>query len=537
MPEDNVLDQWFLTPEERGNPATAIDTRRNDGRAYTTGNLAHVLIHGAEYFAVLYEELCDLKEGDWVHFTDWRGDQDERLDGPDTEVGKVLADLARRGVNVRGLLWRSHPRQMAYSEQENLDLAAIVNEGGGQLLLDERVRRAGSHHQKLFVLRKMGREDEDVAFVGGIDLCHGRNDDHHHQGDDQPWDMDDRYGENPPWHDVQMQVRGPAVGDLALTFRERWEDDTPLDHRNPYRRLQRKKAHEPRHPDPLPDMPEDPAPAGPHAIQVLRTYPAKKPPYPFAPKGERSIARAYGKAWRRARQLIYLEDQYLWSEHVAQLLAQALRDNEDLRLVAIVPRYPEQDGAMAGPPNRIGQQAALDIVHDAGGDRVSICNLENEAGTPIYCHAKVCIVDDVWAAVGSDNLNLRSWTHDSELSCGIVDETLDEREPRDPAGLGDGARVFARDLRLRLWREHLGDDVPEEDLLDPERAFEIWHRRAEALHDYVRNGRRGDQPPGRVATHDPGRVRWWAKWWAAPIYHFLVDPDGRPSGMRRSNRY
>ena len=41
--------------------------------------------------------------GDWVSFTDWQGDPDELLDGPGTEVGEVLAELAIAGVNVRGL--------------------------------------------------------------------------------------------------------------------------------------------------------------------------------------------------------------------------------------------------------------------------------------------------------------------------------------------------------------------------------------------------------------------------------------------------
>ena len=44
----------------------------------------------------------------------------------------------------------------------------------------------------------------------------------------------------------------------------------------------------------------------------------------------------------------------------------------------------------------------------------------------MYVHAKVCVVD-VWAIVGSDNLNLRSWTHDSELSCAVLDATRDAR--------------------------------------------------------------------------------------------------------------
>ena len=70
-------------------------------------------------------------------------------------------------------------------------------------------------------------------------------------------------------------------------------------------------------------------------------------------------------------------------------------------------------------------------------------------GTPVYVHAKVCVVDDVWACVGSDNFNRRSWTHDSELSCAVLDDTTD------PTRAGGDARVFARDLRLRLLREHL----------------------------------------------------------------------------------
>ena len=98
---------WFLTPEERGNPATDID-RRGDGPAasYSDGNDVRVLVHGAEYYTRLHATLCHLQPGEWIHFTDWRGDADERLDGPGTEVARVLAGLAANGVHVRGLVWR-----------------------------------------------------------------------------------------------------------------------------------------------------------------------------------------------------------------------------------------------------------------------------------------------------------------------------------------------------------------------------------------------------------------------------------------------
>jgi phosphatidylserine/phosphatidylglycerophosphate/cardiolipin synthase-like enzyme len=521
-----IHEQWFLDAAERGNPASRI-------RPWTLGNQAEPLIHGATYFPRLLRELRALRAGDLVALADWRGDPDERLDGPGTELGEVLAEAARRGVDVRGLLWRSHPSRAHFNEEPNLHLGAKVNAAGGEILLDERVRGPGSQHQKLVVLRHPGRLDQDVAFVGGIDLCHGRRDSEEHLGDPQPVELDRRYGDRPPWHDAQTEIRGPAVGDLMLTFRERWEDPTPLDHRNPLRARLTRRIGQPRHPSPLPDPLPDPSPAGQHAVQILRTYPAKLPRLPFAPHGERSVARGYAKAFQRARRLIYVEDQYLWSEEVARTLADALRRSPALRLIAVVPRYPDQDGRISGPPNRIGQQAALELVRAAGGDRVAVYDLENEAGTPIYVHAKVCVIDDVWATIGSDNLNRRSWTHDSELAAAVLDPTRDPREPQDPAGLGDGARVFARELRLLLWREHLGRAAGDDgDLVDPDKGFHAWREQAATLEAWHRGGRAGPRPLGRAVEHHPGRVRPWAAWWAGPIYRTVVDPDGRPWRLR-----
>ncbi|HEU4842269.1 MAG TPA: phospholipase D-like domain-containing protein, partial [Ilumatobacteraceae bacterium] len=312
---------------------------------------------------------------------------------------------------------------------------------------------------------------------------------------------------------------------------------TPLDHRTPWRVALRRVAREPRHPDPMPPPPPDPAGRGSHAVQVLRTYPAKRPALPFAPEGERSIARAYLKAFHRARRLVYVEDQYLWSGAAARSLADRLRAEPGLHLVAVVPRYPDQDGRLSGPPSRIGQQRALEVLRAAGGDRVTVLDLEAPSGWPIYVHAKVCVIDDVWLMVGSDNLNLRSWTNDSELSCAVIDEHRDEREPRDPGGLGDGARVLARDTRLRLWREHLGrDDGDDDDLVDPVAAIEVLRRSATELDAWHEQGT-GPRPPGRLRLHRPGPVRWWAQWWAQPLHRTLVDPDGRPRAIRRAGGF
>jgi phosphatidylserine/phosphatidylglycerophosphate/cardiolipin synthase-like enzyme len=272
-------------------------------------------------------------------------------------------------------------------------------------------------------------------------------------------------------------------------------------------------------------------------VQTLRTYPAIRPPYDFAPDGERSIARGYSKAVKRARRLIYLEDQYLWSSDVARLFAEALTEHPDLHLVVVVPRVPDQEGAIASRPQMVGRWQAIQMCRSAGADRVHVFDVENHDGTPVYVHAKVCIVDDVWASVGSDNFNRRSWTHDSELSSGVLDTTRDPREPRDPAGTGDGARVFARDLRLALAREHLDlavDGTDDDAVLDPDRFVETLTHRAEALDAWHAGGRRGPRPPGRLRPHRVERLSLRTRLWATPLYRLVDDPDGRPLRLRLS---
>ena len=149
---DEVIQWWFLGPEDRGNPATEIDRRRADGLAYTVGNRVELLVHGRPYFKHLHRALCELQSGDAVHFADWRGDPDEHL-VDDVEFARVLADLADRGVKIRGLVWRSHPKVTGFHMEHHVELAKRVNDAGGLLLLDQRVRPAGSHHQKLVLLR------------------------------------------------------------------------------------------------------------------------------------------------------------------------------------------------------------------------------------------------------------------------------------------------------------------------------------------------------------------------------------------------
>jgi phosphatidylserine/phosphatidylglycerophosphate/cardiolipin synthase-like enzyme len=480
------MNDWFLPEDER---------------PWTAGNLVVPHVHGVDYFARLVEVVQATDRGDRIFFTDWRSDADQRLTDDGPTIGELLAGAARRGVEVRGLLWRSHSKTAGFSAQQNRHLGTVINEAGGEALFDERVRRGGSHHQKMIVVRRQGHPGKDVAFVGGIDLCHGRRDDGEHCGDTQAPPLDTRYGQTPPWHDAALEIRGPAVSDVLDAFSERWDDPTPLDHRNPYRALLQRAARMPRHPQPLPQRWDPPPECGQHQVQILRTYPAKRPAFPFAPEGERSIAHAYERAFARAKRLIYIEDQYFWSDV-------ALRREPMLQVIAVVPRFPNEDGAVSGTAMRLGQKRALDMLQAAGGSRFAIYDIHNAAGTPIYVHAKVCVVDDEWMTCGSDNLNMRSWTHDSEITCAVVDP--DNNLPRD--------------FRSALWSEHL--DLPRDDprLADLDQAAALWASRESA-------------PDSRIQLHVLPPLSRSKQLWAAPIYRFFFDPDGRPRGLRGTSTF
>jgi phosphatidylserine/phosphatidylglycerophosphate/cardiolipin synthase-like enzyme len=470
-------------------------------------------VHGATYFAELVERVGELQRGDLLLFADWRGDPDERLTGePGSEVAAVFAAAAGRGVDVRGLVWRSHWDRLAFSSVENRTLQEAVNAAGGQCLLDMRVRLGGSHHQKFVVLRHPGRPERDVAFLGGIDLCHTRRDTAAHEGDPQRQPMAKVYGSRPPWHDVQLCLTGPVVGDVETVFRERWEDPQRVS-RSPLRitadaiRRDRVRA------TPLPPQLPDPEPTGPHPVQLLRTYPRRAGGYPFAPRGERSVARGCTKAVGLARGLIYLEDQYLWSPDVARALAGALRRNPRLRVVAVLPHFPDQDGRLSEPPNLVGRDRVIRHLRAVAPGRVAFYGIENAEGTPVYVHAKVCVVDDSWACVGSDNFNRRSWTHDSELSAAVLHED------------------YARALREELVREHLGlgdsGSAP-----DASGLFEAFLESATALQRWHDAGRTGPRPPGQLRPLRDERQGRLTEAWAAVAYRYVYDPDGRPLSLR-----
>ena len=134
---------------------------------------------------------------------------------------------------------------------------------------------------------------------------------------------------------------------------------------------------------------------------------------------------------------------------------------------------------------------------------------------PIYVHAKVCIVDDVWMAVGSDNLNRRSWTHDSEICCGVIDleGRLRTRDASAPRSRAPRRRPTCPTMRSST---RSGGSTRSERAA---RALDTWYERGRAGRPSAR------APPAATratGSHAPAR----------PFLHFLhawlLDPDGRP---------
>ena len=174
-------------------------------------------------------------------------------------------------------------------------------------------------------------------------------------------------------------------------------------------------------------------------------------------------------------------------------------------------------------------------MQDAAPGRVAIYGIENHQGTPVYVHAKVCVIDDLWTTIGSDNFNRRSWTHDSELSAVVVDPSAEDHSP------------FGRRLRLTLAAEHLdrdpgdadGADLLETmaDCVDATGMFTAYDESARRLDAWHDGGQVGERPPGRLRRLRPpdlGRLRRTA---ALAPYLLLHDPDGRPRPLRRRGAF
>ena len=241
---------------------------------------------------------------------------------------------------------------------------------------------------------------------------------------------------------------GPAVFDVETTFRERWEDSTPLT-LNPGRlRVEPERGARTSRRDPCAEQaPPPPSPAR-RAPRPCRSCAPTRRSCPRATTSPRRGAqrRARQHQGRAPRPAPGLPRGPVPLERGGR---PALRRGA-ARQPRAAPRrgHPDAAGRWTArspcPPQLYGRRLAMDLLLEAGGDRVAVYGLTSEAGYPIYVHAKVCVIDDVWASVGSDNFNRRSWSSDSEIACAVQDTRVEGRDgpaPRDAVRAAVAARA------------------------------------------------------------------------------------------------
>jgi phosphatidylserine/phosphatidylglycerophosphate/cardiolipin synthase-like enzyme len=183
-----------------------------------------------------------------------------------------------------------------------------------------------------------------------------------------------------------------------------------------------------------------PSSVGDVELQVVRTVPDGT--YAQLPRGDFRILESYLRALRAAQRFIYLENQFLWSPEILQVLRDKLAKppTPAFRLLLVLPAKPDSGG-----DDTRGQLGTL-VQADGDGGRLLACTLYaigGEKDWPIYVHAKVGIVDDAWMTIGSANLNEHSLFNDTEMNLVTHDPQL------------------AQQTRLRLWAEHLQRPVSE----------------------------------------------------------------------------
>ena len=257
------------------------------------------LVHGSEYFRALAERAGGRPAtATWCSFSGWRGDADERL-GRRPGRPSPRPSRARRGAArwSAGCCGARTSTCSATPQREPPARRGGRRRAGGEVLLDQRIRPFGCHHQKFVVVRHAQHPADDVAYVGGIDLAPVAGTTIDHRGDPQstasepPVRADARRGTT-----STCELRGPVVRDVEDVFRERWDDPAPLS------RLPGTSSRPAPRPapagSPLPDPAPDPPEAGPARSRSCAPTRSAGPRTRSPRSGERSIARAYAKALR-----------------------------------------------------------------------------------------------------------------------------------------------------------------------------------------------------------------------------------------------
>jgi phosphatidylserine/phosphatidylglycerophosphate/cardiolipin synthase-like enzyme len=281
-----------------------------------------------------------------------------------------------------------------------------------------------AHHEKLCVI------DDEIVFLGGLDITTKRKDD---------WEHDNAF----PWHDVACRLEGPVATFFARHFRSRWNEERE----DSIAFLKSLKAPEgikemPNGitiPELATDVPETKPVKGGVEVKPMRTISKQSRSWlSRSPTTQiTEIRETYLDIISKAEDFIYIENQYIRSTAIAEALSKRAKQKKQLELLMVLPLIPE-DAFVEDEPNiatRHGQylrEKNTDMLYDAFGDRLGIYCMQMprddklpdpEEDDPdeiikntIYIHAKTMVCDDKIAIIGSANLNDRSLVTDTETA-------------------------------------------------------------------------------------------------------------------------
>jgi len=436
------------------------------------GNRVRPLIDGEPAFRRLCDAIDQAQARVWVAVTFlWASFQ--MPDGRGSFF-EVLARARQRGLDVRVLFWRpddatAHLRTNAFWGSP-AHVTLLEQQASDISIRWDRAHPGFCQHQKFWLLD--AERETACAFVGGINLNPHSVVAPGHRGAEQN-------------HDMYLEICGSAVTDIHHNFVQRWNEAS-----------ERHAVDGRWGPGADRDLayPDRVATAcGSTVVQVQRTihpgrYSDTSPTpggTPFAiADGEFSNHDQYIHAIRAARESIYLENQAISVRPILEELVAAVN-----RGVAVVMVVPMVANSIDSPPDRPGESFRHERYALANTPHFTLAGLagRDADGTrhPVHVHAKLMIVDDVWATAGSCNLHRYSMHGNTELNVAFADV------------------VTVRALRCELLAEHLGRDTS---ALDGRSALQVFRAVAQENADRQRGGNADWE--GIACALDP--LQWWA---------------------------
>eukprot|EP01059_Diplonema_ambulator_P013221 TRINITY_DN23744_c0_g1_i1.p1 TRINITY_DN23744_c0_g1~~TRINITY_DN23744_c0_g1_i1.p1 ORF type:complete len:827 (+),score=304.17 TRINITY_DN23744_c0_g1_i1:38-2518(+) len=511
MNSDRPLKLKF-PPKDYATAATAIKNCHITSRPY--GNvpqpgLGSYYVDGEEFFPNLAKEILQaqseiLMAAWWLSpyiyldrkMGDKTVDQNCRLDN-------LLQRKAFEGVRINILLYQEVGRAVAltsmhtkaYLESLHPNIKVVRHRGPLQF----------THHQKFTVI------DWKVLFIGGLDPCYGRFDFHEHPlydqedgvelfpgldfrnpvllGDDANAQtkapfvsvLNKKQSHRLPWHDLHLKLKGRLAYVAGLNFVQRWHHHVKRTTENLFITPDARVLYDKQT---LQAIEEDKDAVKATICRSLGLWSGNPGP------PEKSIHTKYLELIAGAQNFIYIENQYfissVYGPEISNGVAQALVNRivksfkEQLSFKVFLLIQPHGEGDPVTDQfirsllyfqnqtllkmnsmlmKQLGSQDEVDKYLFVGClQQYGISPEKKATYSSIYIHSKFIIADDVRFILGSANINDRSFLGDRDSELAVLID-------------GGASSEAIKDLRIRLWKEHLG--APRDSVENPT-SREVW---------------------------------------------------------------